>query len=171
MSDFLTLLDKDAVGDEVTFNAPTDLIQAERLMAHIKESTDTKKRIEQIVKFVNDRAQYLLEKEDQKIVKATEFLRPFVKGIVAANLKTNPQAKKSIDFMLGSAGFRTGRTSIKIIDEEKALESCHTLGIETIVKESVSKKKVKGYIDEGHEAPVGTEVDEGEETFTVKVVE
>jgi len=170
MSDFLTILDQDAVGDEVTFNAPTDLIQAERLMAHIKESTDTKKRIEHIVKFVNERAQYLVEKEDTKIAKATGFLRPFVKGIVAANLKDNPKAKKSMDFMLGSAGFRDGRSSITILDEEKALDSCHTLGIETIVKESVSKKAVKGYIDEGHEAPGGTEVDEGEETFTVKVI-
>jgi len=170
MSDFLTILDQDAVGDEVTFNAPTDLIQAERLMAHIKESTDTKKRIEHIIQFVNDRAQHLLEKEDVKIAKATGFLKPFVKGIITANLKSNPNAKKSMDFMMGSAGFRAGRTSINILDEEKALDSCHQYEIETIIKESVSKKKVKEYIDAGHEAPEGTEVDEGEETFTVKVI-
>ena len=170
MSDFLMILDQDAIGEEVTFSAPTDIVQAERLVAQIKESTDTKKRIEHIVQFVNDRARHLLDKEDTKIATATEFLQPFVKGIIAANLKANPKAKKSMDFLMGSAGFRAGLPSIKILDEEKALESCHALEIETIVKESVSKKKVKEYIDAGHDAPEGTEVDEGEETFTVKVI-
>ena len=170
MSDFLTILDEDAVGEEITLSAPTDLIQAERLVAQIKESTDTKKRIEKIVQFVNDRAQHLLEKENTKIVTATEFLRPFVKGIIAANLKSNPSAKKSMDFLMGSAGFRSGRPSVTILDEEKALESCHQYKIETITNETVSKTKVKEYIDAGYPAPAGTGVDEGEETFTVKVV-
>ena len=170
MSDFLMILDQDAIGEEIKFSEPTDLIQAERLVAQIKESTDTKKRIEQIVQFVNDRANHLLEKEDKKISLAIECLKPFVKGIVMANLETNPKAKKSVDVLMGSAGFRDGRESIKILDEEQALKSCHQLGIETIIKESVSKNKVKEYIEAGHDAPMGTELDKGEETFTVKVV-
>lgn len=170
MSDLLYLLDQDAVGEVETYNEARELIEAERLVATIKEKRDSIVRLKQMLEMVNMRGQALIQDKEEKIAKATNALRPFVAGLVATNIEHNPSGKKSVDFLAGSAGFRKGRTSIDIKDPDKALESCHKLGIETIVKESVSKTAVKGFIDKGNPAPEGTEVVEGEETFTVKTI-
>lgn len=170
MSDILTLLDESEVGEEVTFPNATDLIQAERMVATIKESNDAVVRIKQLRELVNHRADSLISREETKIKNATDALEPFVKGVVSENLKVNPKAKKSLDFLTGSAGFRKGKAKIEVEDEEKAIRACNELSIKTIIKVSVSKSAVMDYVKNGGNAPDGTKYVEGDESFSVKTV-
>jgi phage host-nuclease inhibitor protein Gam len=92
-----------------------------------------------------------------------------VKKVIANKRKADPNAKKSINFVLGTAGYRKGKEKVDIENEETALNACHEFKIDTIIKETVSKKAIKTHIENGGPIPEGVKILPQEEKFYVKI--
>jgi hypothetical protein len=81
-----------------------------------------------------------------------------VKKVIENNRKADPNAKKSINFVLGTAGYRKSKEKVEVEDEETALNACHEFKIDTIVKESLSKTAIRTHIEKGGPITEGVKI-------------
>jgi len=154
--------------EPVAYDACKDVVEAEQMLGRIMIANQNIDRIKTFVEYVNNRASLLIDKEEERIEKAQDALEPFVKARIDENLKLDKNAKKSLKFTLGTAGFRRGQDRLEIKDMEGAVQFAESHNLPVKVVKSVGKTDLKNHVKSTGQIDDSFELIEGEEHFYVK---
>jgi hypothetical protein len=160
--------------DELEEWTPTDVAsvtEANQLVGTMMLAEERMHQVEQMrqqaIDMINARAEALLAKEEKKLERGREALEPWVRQMIERNKEIDPKAKRSIDLLWGTAGYRKGRDKVELV--EFGPEEAKKLEIPVQVKEYVNKTDVLNYIKKTGQVPDGVEVTEADDKFYVKV--
>lgn len=157
--------------DEWTPSEVTSVTEVNQLVGGMMLAEERLNHIEQMrqqaIDMINARANALIEKEERRLERGREVLEPWVRMMIERNRKIDPKAKKSIDLLWGTAGYRKGRDKVEL--GEFGPEEAKALNIPVQTKEYVNKTDVLNHIKKTGQVPDGVEVTEAEERFYVKV--
>ena len=168
----IEMLDGSILGEEPEpeISDCTDLIQAESTMARVSVCDRNIERYKKVLQWVADRATALMAREEKKRDRLMSALQPWVENKIRNDIKANPKAKKSMEFLSGIAGLRAGKERVEIEDMEAAVKDARSRDIPVKTVETVSKTDVKNYHKLNGVVLSGTKIVEGDETFYIKTI-
>jgi phage host-nuclease inhibitor protein Gam len=145
--------------------------EANRIVRRMREQRDAVERIAEQeaeeIATIRDRAHALREAHETRLEYLDAAYRPMLESFCADEIAGKKD--RSVKLLSGTVGFRRGRSSLEITDEDAAMEwARENLTSAIVVKESLAKTPITDLIEGTGEVPPGCEYHQAEDAFYVK---